>query len=49
VRVEHGDVSAQFISDVRNSQKIEWPLHFDFPFGPDEIQNFDQKEVRKLL
>jgi hypothetical protein len=49
VRVGHGDVCGQFIRDVRCPQKIEWSLHNDFPFHPDEIQRLDQKEVWKLL
>jgi hypothetical protein len=49
VRVGHGDVCGEFISDVRSSQKIEWSLHFDFPFHPGEVQRLNKREVRKLL
>jgi hypothetical protein len=49
VRVGHDDVCGKFIENVWSSQKIEWPLHFDFPLDPGEIQRLAQKKVGKLL
>jgi hypothetical protein len=49
VRVGPGDVCGKFIIYLRNPQKIEWRLHLYLPFDPKKIQNFAQKEVRKLL
>ncbi len=43
------DVCGKFIKNFRNSQKIEWRVHFDLPLDTGQIQKFDQKEVRKLL
>jgi hypothetical protein len=41
--------SRKLISELRDSQKIEWSLHLDLPFRTTKIQGFDQKEVLQLL